>query len=232
MNSNLKDHIPMIYYFYLIQSIQQANNGISMLPPDIFSMEGMTGLRTKHFYNNMLRLENANLLEIGCYKGSSTCSFMHGNSASITCIDNWNDFILNELHNHVPKDGPIQEFINNTAIYKGKKRFTFYNEDCFTIDTSKLDKFNIYLYDGDHSYESQYKALTYYIDRMEDVFIFIVDDWNDERVRRGTMDAIRDLGLNNVWHHEIRLTQNNEHTPPEEAYRSWWNGCYLCILKK
>ena len=220
------------YKQHLIQSIQQANNGISSLPPEIFSMEGMTGFRTRHFYNNVLRLENTNLLEIGCYKGSSTCSFMHNNSASITCIDNWHDFILNELHNNVQKDGPIQEFINNTTIYKGKNRFTFYNEDCFTIDTSKLDKFNMYLYDGDHSYESQYKALTYYIDRMEDVFIFIVDDWNDEPVRRGTMDAIRDLGLNNVWNHEIRLTQNNKHTPPDEAHRTWWNGCYLCILTK
>lgn len=217
---------------HLIQCIHNANDCKSGLPDEIFSIEGMTGIKTRHFYNNILKLENANLLEIGCYKGSSTCSFMDGNNASITCIDNWHDFILNELHNNVDKNGPIQEFISNTNQYKGRNRFTFYNEDCFSIDTTKLEKYNIYLYDGDHTYESQYKALTYYINNMEDVFIFIVDDWNWEPVRRGTMDAIRDLKLKNIWSHEIRLTNDDTHTPEDIARNSWWNGCYICILTK
>jgi hypothetical protein len=67
---------------------------------------------------------------------------------------------------------------------------------------------------------------------MEDLFIYIVDDWNDEPVRKGTFDAIRDLNLENVWNHEIRLTNNNKHTPPDIAESTWWNGVYICILKK
>jgi hypothetical protein len=67
---------------------------------------------------------------------------------------------------------------------------------------------------------------------MDDIFVYIVDDWNDEPVRSGTFDAIRDLKLENVWNHTVRLTFDNRHTPPDIAHETWWNGCYMCILKK
>jgi hypothetical protein len=154
------------------------------------------------------------------------------NKANIVCIDSWHDFLLNEQHNRVSRTGPINEFLSNINKYKGENNIIFYNEDCFKIDISKLGKFNVYLYDGDHSYKSQYNALKYYIDSMDDIFVYIVDDWNDEPVRSGTFDAIRDLKLENVWNHTVRLTFDNRHTPPDIAHETWWNGCYMCILKK
>lgn len=220
------------YKLHLINAIDKSNRKQSKLIDELFNIQGMTGVLTKHFYNNLLNMDDARYLEIGCYKGSSTCSAMYDNSANLTCIDSWHDFLLNELHNGVDKNEPIQEFISNVRKYKGKNELTFYNEDCFTIDTNKLDKFNIYLYDGDHSYESQYKALSYYINNMDNIFILIVDDWNDEPVRNGTFDAIRDLKLFNLWNYEIRLTNDNTHTPAEIAHKTWWNGCYICILSK
>ena len=54
-------------------------------------------------------------------------------------------------------------------------------QDCFKVDISKLDKFNIFLYDGNHSYESQYKSLEYYYDCLDNEFIFItVDPYRDD----------------------------------------------------
>jgi len=220
------------YKEHLEKSISNAENNMSKLVDALFNIEGMTGIKTKHFYNNLLELDNINYLEIGCYKGSSTCSALYKNKANFYCIDNWHDFLLNELHNSIDSMTPINEFLNNIQTYQGENKLQFYNEDCFTIDTSKLPKCNIYLYDGDHTYNSQYKALTYYINNMEDVFVYIVDDWNDEPVRSGTFDAIRDLKLKNVWNHEIRLTNDNTHTPPNIAENTWWNGVYICILSK
>ena len=220
------------YTLHLQNSIEKAESGISKLINELYTIEGMTGKITKRFYNNLLELENTRYLEIGCYKGSSTCSAMYKNKADIVCIDSWHDFLLNEKHNRVSSTGPINEFLHNINKYKGDNNVTFYNEDCFKIDISKLGKFNVYLYDGDHSYESQYKALKYYIDNMDDIFVYIVDDWNDEPVRTGTFDAIRDLKLENLWSHTVRLTFNNTHTPPDIAHETWWNGCYMCILKK
>jgi len=220
------------YKSHIEKSINNAENEISKLSDELFNIEGMTGRKTKHFYNNLLEFENSNYLEIGCYKGSSTCSALYNNNANVTCIDNWHDFLLNELHNNVSSKPPINEFLQNIEKYKGNNNVLFFNEDCFTVDINKLNNFNIYLYDGDHSYASQYNALKYYIDKMEDIFIYLVDDWNDEPVRQGTYDAIRDLNLKNLWSHEIRLTDNNTHTPSEIAHKTWWNGIYICILQK
>ena len=220
------------YINHLQKSISKAENHDSKLINELLYIEGMTGKKTKHFYNNLLELEGSRYLEIGCYKGSSTCSALYKNNAHFVCIDNWHDFLLNELHNKVNSKFPINEFLGNIEKYKGDNNIVFYNEDCFKIDVNKLGKFNIYLYDGDHSYESQYNALKYYINNMENVFILLVDDWNDEPVRSGTFDAIRDLNLKNVWNYEIRLTDNNKHTPPDIAHETWWNGLYICILQK
>lgn len=196
------------------------------LTNDIFEMQGMTGKLTRIFYNHLLNIEDARYLEIGCYLGSSTCSAMYKNSATIICIDNWHDFIANKELNH------INQFLVNIEKYKGSNIVNFINKDCFQVDVSNLSKYNIYLYDGDHTYDSQYKALTHYINCMDDTFIYVVDDWNDDPVRRGTMDAIRDLNLKNIWNKEIRLTQDNTHTPPELAGSTWWNGMYVCVLSK
>jgi hypothetical protein len=80
-------------------AFKNAENDISKLTDDILSMEGMTGKKTRHFYNNLLNTEDARYLEIGCWKGSSVCSAMYGNKAKIVCIDNWSEF-----------EGPKTEF--------------------------------------------------------------------------------------------------------------------------
>ena len=37
----------------------------------------MTGIKTRHFYNNILNTDDARYLEIGAWKGSSICSAMY-----------------------------------------------------------------------------------------------------------------------------------------------------------
>jgi len=94
-------------------------------------------------------------------------------------------------------------------------------------------KFNIYLYDGNHSYESQYKALTYYYDFLEDIFILIIDDWNwTSTVEKGTRNAIKDLNLTILYEKEIKLTNDGSTTPLDIAKNTWWNGIYIAVLCK
>ena len=90
----------------------------------------------------------------------------------------------------------------------------------------------MYLYDGNHSEESQYKAISYYKGSLDDVFVFIVDDWNWKDVREGTNKAIIDNNLSIVWKKEIRLTKDNSFSNQEEADKTWWNGIGIFILKK
>jgi len=202
-------------------AFQNAENNISKITNDIIMMDGMSGTKTRHFYNNLLNIEDARYLEIGTWKGSSVCSAMCGNKAKVICIDNWSEF-----------GGPKNEFLVNFENFKGENDATFIENDCYKVDVSLLPKFNIYMYDGNHSIESHYNALLHYYNCLDDIFIFIVDDWNGKDERDGTIDAIQKLKLKVLYEKEIRLTWDNSHTPQPEASLTWWNGIYVAILQK
>jgi len=202
-------------------AFSNAEKGISKITNEIIKMEGMSGTKTRHFYNNLLNTDDARYLEIGTWKGSSVCSAMCNNKAKVLCIDNWSEF-----------GGPKTEFLENFEKFKGENDATFIENDCFKVDVSKLPKFNIYMYDGNHTNESHYKALLHYYNCLDDIFIFIVDDWNWKDVRDGTMNSIQKLKLNILYQKEIRLTWNNSHTPQPLASKTWHNGIYVAILKK
>ena len=210
-----------IYKTLIETSFQNAENHVSKITNDIINMDGMSGAKTRHFYNNLLNTEDARYLEIGTWKGSSVCSAMCGNKATLVCIDNWSEF-----------GGPKDEFLVNFETFKGENKATFIENDCFNVDVSTLSKFNIYMYDGDHSEENHYKALQHYYNCLDNIFIFIVDDWNWEYVRNGTRKSITNLNLKVLYEKEIRLTWDNSHTLQPEARETWHNGIYVAILQK
>ena len=202
-------------------SFSNAENNISKVTSEILSMDGMSGKKTRHFYNNLLSTEDARYLEIGTWKGSSVCAAMCGNEATVTCIDNWSEF-----------GGPKKEFLVNFERFKGNNSARFIENDCFQVDVSTLGTFNIYMYDGNHTKNSHYNALLHYYKCLDDTFIFIDDDWNWQDVRDGTNEAIKKLNLKVLYEKEVRLTWDNSHTPNPEATNSWWNGIYVAVLQK
>ena len=147
---------------------------------------------------------------------------MCGNKAKVVCIDNWSEF-------GCPKD----EFLINFNTYKGENEATFIEQDCYKVDTSKLHKFNIYMYDGEHSNENHFKALTYFYNCLDDIFVFIVDDWNWKGVRDGTYNSIKYLNLSILYEKEIKTTNDNTHPAiGSEEQKYWHNGIYVAILQK
>jgi len=209
------------YQSLIETAFQNAETKTSKITDEIVSMDGMTGTKTRHFYNNMLNTADARYLEIGTWKGSSVCSAMCGNKATVLCIDNWSEF-----------GGPKSEFLKNFETFKGDNTASFIEQDCFQVDVSGLPKFNIYMYDGNHTADSHFKALTHYYACLDDVFIFIVDDWNWPEVRAGTADAIQKMNLKVLYEKNIRLTRDDTHTPEQEARDTWWNGIYVAVLQK
>ena len=196
------------------QAFKNAKADTSKITTEILAMDGMTGKKTRHFYNNLLSMEDARYLEIGTWKGSSVCSGMCGNKATVVCIDNWSQF-----------GGPKDEFLVNFNKYRGENTASFIEQDCFTVDISQLPKFNIYMFDGDHHEHSQYQAIIHYYPCLDDVFIFIVDDWNWSQVRTGTFKAFKELNLQVVYSKEIS-------TPDNCFAETWWNGIYVAVLQK
>ena len=206
----------MNFVNHIYQAFERANKNESKIHEDILKLEGMSGSKTRHLYNNLVNFEGARYLEIGCWKGSTLASAMYKNSAEIVCIDNFSEF----------DDGTVKNILLNTIErYKGDNKVTFLDEDSFKVDVKKLPKFNIYMYDGDHSKDSHSNALTYYYDCLDDIFIYIVDDWNWQQVKIGTIEAIHKLGLNVLE----RIEVNSEEYPDKEGY---WNGVMICVLKK
>ena len=209
------------YKILIEKSFQNAENKVSKITDDIINMEGMSGTKTRHFYNNLLDYKYARYLEIGTWKGSSVCSAMCNNKAKVTCIDNWSEF-----------GGPKDEFLVNFEKFKGENKANFIENDCFKIDISSFPKYNIYMYDGNHENESHYKSLLHYYNCLDDIFIFVVDDWNWEDVRNGTFDAIAKLNLKVLYQKSIRSTWDNSHVVQTEGRDNWWNGIYVAILEK
>jgi hypothetical protein len=210
----LKHHVELAF--------ENAEKGESKITDGILNMIGMTGIKTRHFYNNLLNKDDARYLEIGTWKGSSVCSAMCGNKAMIVCIDNWSEF-----------GGPKNEFLQNFANYKGDNEARFIEQDCYKVDISQLPKFNIYMYDGNHTENSHYKALIHYYNCLDDMFVFIVDDWNWKDVRNGTNDALKQLNLSVMYEREIKTTNDDSCVIwGSEEQKQWHNGIYVAILKK
>jgi hypothetical protein len=106
--------------------------------------------------------------------------------------------------------------------------FTHIDKDCFDLteeEKSFISNMNLYFYDGDHKEEDQIKAITYYVDCLSDIFIFIVDDWNHPPVKKGTRSAISDTKL--IVHKEWEFSSSFNGDA-----NSWWNGFYIAVCEK
>lgn len=217
--NNLINHIEL--------SLKKTEKNISNIDNDILNIDGMSGKKTRHFYNNICSMKDARYLEIGVWKGSSLCAAM-SNNHNLIClaIDNWSEF-----------GGPKKDFFINFNKYKvsGAK---FIEKNCWDIDSNNIGKFNIYMYDGNHSQQSHFNALTHFLNCLDDEFIFLVDDWNCIDIINATLGSIEKNNLTILFKYEI-FTNNGIHPPyfpgPGDRagkYGNWHNGICIFILKK
>ena len=65
--------------------------------------------------------------------------------------------------------------------------------------------------------------MNYYIDMLDDTFIYIVDNYNWDFIQIATRDSIKDTC---IIHYEFtKLTEGNDKN-------DFWNGMYVAILSK
>ena len=197
-------------------SIEQAKNGISVLPLDILDIHGMSSSKVRHFLNNLCaRFPNETYMEIGCYKGSTLISAGYDNNVNLIAIDNWSEF-----------DGPETEFLTNIRKWIPDKKLTFFNSNAFNVKPESIpEKVGIYFYDGSHDVQSQINAFTHFNPVFDDVFIAIVDDWNMEGVKVGTKEAFRVLKYNILGQWELPAKFNGDK-------ENWWNGLFIAVIRK
>ena len=210
---------------FVEQAVHGSKMGQSKCNEAVMAMEGMSGRKTRHLYNNMCSLVKPDgsptrYLEIGCWKGSSTAAALYGNHhVRATVIDNWSEF-----------HGPRNSFFDNMAAILGPKReMQVIEEDAFCLATPlEHAPYDIYLYDGEHKPETQERAITHLWDHMADTCIIMIDDYNWPEVQKGTLaglEAIKARGGHVVAQAHIRDVKEND---PE----GYWNGCGIFLVAR
>jgi hypothetical protein len=197
--------------------------GKGKLPQHLIEMEGLSGIKYRTFINNLVgNLANPRYLEVGSWSGSTLCAAISGNDVTACAIDNWSQF-----------GGPMDKFFYNLSRNcSPQTRVSIVNSDFRRVNFASLGKFNIYLFDGPHAFEDQRDGLMMALDCLDDEFVFIVDDWNWEAVRQGTMTAIALAGLPVMWSVEIRSSDDNTQPAAMGHTGDWHNGYFIALLKK
>lgn len=215
----------MEFYINHVKScLKLARSNQSKLNDDILNnLVGMTGKKTRHFYNNLCSLSDSRYLEIGAWKGSSTISALYKNPhCKATIIDNWSEFGGNQRD----FEENIKTFIPHEIDYR------LVNDNCFSL-THPLDmKYNIYMYDGEHKEDDQYKAITHFYKYLDPISIVVIDDWNWFAVQKGTFRGFEEVGAKILYKEEIKLTENNTHSPVDIARDDFWNGMAVFVIEK
>jgi hypothetical protein len=203
---------------HALASLDLAERGSSRLTAEVLGIEGMSGAKTRHLYNNLCNLPGCRYLEIGSWKGSSTVAALFGNDASGTAVDNFSQF-----------GGPVGEFRDNVQRFLRPGQVELVNADAWEYLQSEAAaalagrRPVVYVYDGSHAYEDQRLAIVRAAPHLARVAVVVVDDWNWDDVRRGTADGIADAGARVLWSREIR-------SPAHGDAAGFWNGVGLFVL--
>ncbi len=202
------------------RAIALAETGRSRAGPETLRMDGMSGIRTRHFYNNLAGFAGCRYLEIGCHHGSSTCAALDGNELDLVCIDNFSQFGADQ-----------QVFENQARKFRDDSTLRLIAEDCFAVDPASLGPFDIYLYDGAHGEENHERAIRHFASCLAPLAVVLIDDWNREPVRAGTEQALDTLGLKVAYRKEIfsPVDKDDSGNPVFDA-DGWWNGLAILLL--
>lgn len=218
-----KDSSARITYFgnfdsTLSRDVEAAINANTVLPESILQMEGMSGRRYRLFINELVRRTvNPRYLEVGTWAGSTAVSAIYGNKLKVTCIDNWSQF-----------GGPKEKFISNIqSVRTNDVDFRLIESDFRKVDFRNIGVFNIFLFDGPHGEEDQFDGVCLALPALDNEFLLIVDDWNNNDVRSGTLRALieRDLNLQSCI--TIRTTAFGRYPKTHMQASDWHNGYFI-----
>ena len=178
-----------------IKSIAKAELGMSKLDDEILNFEKTWAApKVRHFLNNLCSYENVVYLECGIARGSSLLSALYDNDIEAYACDLW-------LESKLGKEA-YEKFVSNYNNFKDKitpEKVRIINGDCWDLTKNDVDiKPNIFYYDAGHSVDDHRKAFTHFLPLLDDVFILIVDDVCDGRVREGTQMGISEFVSKNL----------------------------------
>jgi hypothetical protein len=210
-------------------AISNAQLYQSKLNNNILQMHGMSSPKVRHFLNNVISFKSR-YLEIGCWRGSTFVSTLYKNSPEVAfAVDNWSEFNDSnmQLCNFDPIVGHPRDVFKQNVYKYLHCNINIVEGDCFQIDPHQygIENINTFFYDGEHSFTSQQRALTYYYNYLAECFIFIVDDWTVPHIQEGTKDGIKESNLQVLYEYEGVPIKRQD-------VENWWEGLYISVLRK
>lgn len=202
-------------------SIKRALEGQSNLSPEIHDIRGFSTQTIRRLVNNLTQGAQT-YMEVGLYCGATFCSSFNSNCTSIGIEDHSQDFsagfeqVKKELKENVDKFSELA------------KEVYIHYEDCFKIDKSLLPSgIDMLYYDGEHSAINTAKALPYFLDNMNDTFLYMVDDVRWGSVMAGLIYGFELVNSKCDIIQEFRLYGEQPNDDP-----IWHNGVALFLIKK
>lgn len=186
------------------------------------TVPGLSSERIDKVLNELGKISNS-YLEVGSLAGRTFSSVLSGNKLQAYAIDKWKDGIVSENKNlefTVTKD----DFVKNVLPYKGDNSIKVFNSDYRNVNKDQIKKVDLFMYDGDHSYESTKHAVEYFADTLADEAVLVFDDANWKGVVDGALDGIKSAGLELVYDKKM-LNSVEDST-------MWWNGLLIAVVKK
>lgn len=197
------------------------------LDPAIYRLNSPSGAMGRALMNNLAELikDDLRYLEVGTERGVAYVSVMNGHSPKYSCvIDPWPN-----------ADWLKPDFDENVFRFVPDLRYNQLNlitEDCFQVAPSRIkSKINFFFYDAMHDHTNQKKAYTHFNELFDDVFLTVVDDFNDPAARSGTVEAFTELGYK-LLYQKILPTEYWDQKGGAGNPNTYWNGLGVFLVQK
>ncbi len=205
-------------------AIEKAIKRESKITPLALSVPALSSLNIRHLMNNLGAL-CTKYIEVGVHRGGLFCSTIckNENIKFAMAVDSWASDETNE-------EKAMPDFESNVILLRPPSLSTIIcKSDAFPSVTEEIKSqyhypADLYLYDADHSEQSQCLALTYYLPLLADEVIFCVDDWDFPEVEAGTIRGLEETGVEILF---SQIFKGNDHDND-----GWWNGFAVFLLKK
>ena len=190
---------------------------------------GLTSEKVKFLLNKIASMNDARYLEIGSFQGATLCSALQGNNISAIAVDDWSNEKIKPLREvdgwESEEELPKDVFLKNVNDYIGESNITIMNGKMEELEVNTFPfKPNIIFYDGPHEYHDQYHIFEKLDDMIDDVFIWITDDYNWRQVDEAVTRAYKDMKYDVIYEKKIYTTG--------EDPKDFWNGLRISVIRK
>lgn len=198
-------------------AIEKAKKEETKLEEFHFGIYGMSDKTNRILFNELVK-PGDKYVEVGTHEGSTFVPALYDNQAFGVAIDNWSQFATWQTRNNL---------INNCSRI-GNSTYQLVEQDCFALDDATkalIRGANVYFYDGLHSFATQEKGITYYMEYLAPQAIIIVDDWDYDHdgVAAGTRSGLEKTGIK--VHKEWVLNKST-------TGLRWWNGIFVAVVER